>query len=148
MARLYDLSVCIGESQVRLVDGVLDVLEAHRATILESQADNVEAHRPRVRVPAQVVGGELLQLAYFLGADSFLREPEAGARARLDLDEDERGTILRDEIQLAERRAKIARHDSVAEAAQMVLGELLAASPKTWRRPRRRRQPPERLDRG
>ncbi len=77
------------------------MLEVDVSTILNYQADHVEAHRPLVRVPAQIVSGELLKLSYFLGADCFLREPEASARARLDLDEDERGTILRDEIQLA-----------------------------------------------
>lgn len=53
------------------------------------------------------------------------------AGSRLDLDKNQRGPVLRDQVDLPERAAIIAFHDSVAVPFQMARSQPLAAQPQT-----------------
>ena len=51
------------------------------------------------------------------------------SRPRLDLDEHERGFVLRNQVELTQRRPDVPANNLVAQTTEVVLGERLAANP-------------------
>ena len=70
------------------------------------------------------------ELVLFLSMHSINRATELSGSPRLDFDEDKHLAVLRHEVQLAQRRAKVSCDDAVAFPAQVALSFRLSFLPK------------------
>lgn len=91
---------------------------------MEPQAVPIDAQdvepRPRMgRVKLQIIGRNFAQAAAFARVDGAQRRAVVAAAAGLDLDENNRRTVGSDDVDFAARAAQIARHDAIAERAQV-----------------------------
>src|SRR4051794_38583991 len=134
------------KSGIGTLEHVLEVVEPDEAAVfVERDADGVEpqlgVERPvdRAVQPRRGDRADLLALALVeVLAPVAVPEP-----ARLDLAEDDRplGLVGEDQVELAPAGAVVAREDAVAEAHEMLRGELLPAPAQRFRAVRRHRGP-------
>lgn len=80
---------------------------------------DVESNATRGRDELEIVGRGGAETLAFARVDGSERRSESAAPSGFDLDEDERRTVERDDVDLAARTAKIPREHAIAERVEM-----------------------------
>src|SRR5437763_16983109 len=106
----------------------------------DDDRDHVEAELRRTpALTLQVLEGELPDAPALVDGDGFLGEAEGRGRPRLDLAEDEGGTVFADDVELSAPDAAVAVEDPVSELLESGAGGLFAQAPRDLPCPRHAR---------
>src|SRR5215216_2885193 len=134
-----------GTSRATASERVLEMIEADECVaVVHEHADRVEADAFEERQPARVVEPEAGDLAHLAALAPVQAVPRLAVAepAGLDLGEDQRLAVDRDDVELAEARLVVAGDDPPAEPLEVVGGALLAEAAERlagvrWHRRRR-----------
>src|SRR4029078_13432123 len=112
-------------------EGILNVLDPEHRCRRGLEQDDVESAGPvHPMSSSEKLGGQPYESLLLLPMYRMYCASELCGPSRLDLNEHHHAVVLRDEIQLAERRAEVFGDDAVAFPQQIALGLRLSFLPK------------------